>query len=173
MTAIYGVKGGDGRALSRPLLAAAVKDLWNWPEAPELTLSPRGKPEFSGRPGRWMSLSHSGGYALCALSDEGPVGVDIEVVRPHREGLAEYAMSRQELEGFDGTWEEFCRVWTLKEAWCKREDAPLFPPRAVETPPCCPWASYAGPDWRAAVCCGGTPPKGILWLEEDGVLKKP
>ena len=166
MTAIYGVKGEDGRALSRLLLCRAVELAWGWEAAPELARSPRGKPEFV-RAGYWLSLSHSGGYALCALSDEGPVGVDIELARPHREGLAEYAMSPAELAAWDGTWEDFCRVWTLKEAWCKREDAPLFPPRAVETPPPCPWRSYAGADWRAAVCCAGAPPEDILWL--DGV----
>lgn len=167
MTAVYGVKGEDGRALSRPLLFAAVRLAWGWREAPELAFSPRGKPEFSGRGGHWLSLSHSGGYALCALSDEGAVGVDIELARPRREGLAEYAMSPAELAEWDGTWEDFCRVWTLKEAWCKREDVPLFPPRAVDTPPPCPWRSYAGADWRAAVCCPGGAPEDILWLDGE------
>ena len=163
MTAIYGMKGENGRRLSRPLLSAAVGLAWGWRGTPELVFSPRGKPGFA-RAGHWLSLSHSGGYALCALSDEGAVGVDIEVVRPHREGLAEYAMTPAELREHDGTWEDFCRVWTLKEAWSKREDTPLFPPGAVETPPPCPWRSYAGADWWAAVCCRGTPPADILWL---------
>lgn len=167
MTEIYGMKGGDGRTLTRPLLFRAVKLDWDWREVPELSFSSRGKPEFAGREGYWLSLSHSGEYALCALSDDGPVGVDIETVRPHREGLAEYAMSPAELLVYDGTWEDFCRIWTLKEAWCKREDTPLFPPRAVETPPPCPWRSYAGADWRAAVCCCGTPPEAILWLDGE------
>lgn len=165
MTVIFGASGDDGRSLSRPLLAAAVRQLWDREPLPELERSPRGKPEFAVWPGHWLSLSHSEGYALCALSDEGPVGVDIEVVRPHRAGLPQYAMTPRELEEFDGSWEGFTRVWTLKEAWCKREDAPLFPPRDVVTPPPCPWKGYAGEDWQAAVCCTGEPPEQIVWLD--------
>lgn len=166
MTVLFAIKGDDGRVLSRPLLAAAVREHWGWEEQPELERSPRGKPEFAGRPGCWMSLSHSGGYALCALSDDGPVGVDIELVRPHRENLPRYALSQTELEGFDGSWEEFTRLWTLKESRCKMEDSPLFPPRNVETPPPCPCAQFSGEGWRAAVCCCGTPPPEIRWLEK-------
>ena len=165
MTVLYGISGSDGRKLSRPLLAAVVKELWGWDEVPELCLSPRGKPEFAGVDGRWFSLSHSGGYALCALSDDGAVGVDIEVVRPHREGLPRYALCEEELAGFDGSWEDFARIWTMKESWCKREDSPLFPPRAVPTPPPCPHGSYRGENWRAAVCCCGAVPEKILWLD--------
>ena len=165
LTVVFGTKGEDGRALTRPLLAAAAERLWGWTECPELERSSRGKPEFAGADGRWLSLSHSGGYALCALSEDGPVGVDIEVVRPHREGLPRYAMNEAELAGFDGSWEDFARVWTLKESWCKREDTPLFPPREIVTPPSCPHGSYAGEDWRAAVCCHGAVPEEIVWLD--------
>ena len=165
MTVIYGSRGEDGRALSPSLLAAAVQHHWGWTATPPLERSPRGKPEFSGVSGRWLSISHSGGYALCALSDDGPVGVDIEVVRPHRASLPQYVMTSEELSRFDGSWEDFARIWTLKESWCKREDTPLFPPREVVTPPPCPYGSYAGEDWRAAVCCYGAVPAEILWLD--------
>lgn len=164
MTALFGADGDDGRALSRPLLARAATLVWGWTELPALERSPRGKPEFSGRPGHWMSLSHSGGLALCALSDDGPVGVDIERVRPHRAGLPRYVFSPGELERFDGSWEDFARLWTMKESWCKREDIPLLPPRRVPAPPPCPCGQYSGDGWRAAVCCHGIPPEKILWL---------
>lgn len=163
MTIIFGARGENGRALSRPLLRAAARRTWGWEELPSLVTSPRGKPLFEGRSDRWLSLSHSGGYALCALSDA-PVGVDIEVVRAHRPGLPAYALSEAELAAFDGSWEDFARLWTLKESWCKREDSPLCPPRRVAVPPPCPYASYAGPDWRAAVCCHDNPPSEIVWL---------
>lgn len=166
MTVIYGVRGQTGRALARPLLAWAARDCWGWEALPPVERSPRGKPCFSGLDGYWFSLSHSGGLALCALSDEGPVGVDAELVRPRRAGLPGYALSADELARFDGSWRDFYRMWTLKESWCKREDAPLFPPRAVETPPSCPHRSYAGEDWEGAVCCCGAPPGEIRWVEE-------
>lgn len=170
MTVLYGVKGKDGRKLAWPLLGWAAKRTWGWAELPVVERSLRGKPMFAGLNDRWFSLSHSGGYALCALSHR-PVGVDIEVVRPRRASLPAYALSQKEQAAFDGSWEDFFRLWTLKESWCKREDAPLFPPRKVETPPPCPHRSYAGEGWRGAVCCNDMPPGGILWLE-PGELKE-
>lgn len=169
MTVIYGTWGADGRMLAHPLLALAARR-WGLDALPQLQYSPRGKPLFAGDSDRWFSLSHSGGIALCALSDQ-PVGVDVELVRPRRPGLPKYVLSPDELAGFDGSWEDFYRLWTLKESWCKREDTPLFPPRNVPVPPPCPHKSYAGPEWRGAVCCHDTPPDGILWVEPREILK--
>lgn len=167
MTVIYGAMGGDGRSLAWPLLELAAREYWGWTALPPVERSPRGKPLFSGLDGHWFSLSHSGGIALCALSED-PVGVDVELVRPRRAGLPAYALSPTELARFDGGWEEFYHLWTLKESWCKREDIPLFPPKDVPAPPPCPHRSYAGEGWRAAVCCRGEPPKDILWRELPG-----
>ena len=95
------------------------------------------------------------------------MGVDAELVRPRRAGLARRVLSPAELARFDGSWADFYRLWTLKESWCKREDSPLYPPRQAEAPPSCPYQSYAGEDWRAAVCCHDAPPQEIIWLETD------
>lgn len=172
MTVIYGATGADGRQLAWPLLEQAVRLRWGWTALPPVERSPRGKPLFSGLEDRWFSLSHSGGTALCALSDA-PVGVDVEIVRPRRALLPRRLLSERELARFDGSWEDFYRIWTLKESWCKREDAPLYPPRQVETPPPCPYQSYAGTGWRAAVCCRDTPPSDVIWLhincEKEGL----
>lgn len=165
MTVIFGVQGRDGRQLAHALLARAVGLLWGWTQPPELERSLRGKPCFADRPDRWLSLSHSGGYALCALSEDGPVGVDIEVVRPHRPGLPAYALTEAERKEFDGSWEDFARLWTRKESWCKQSDRPLYPPRLAAVPANCTCQSYQGSDWRAAVCCCGQPPEAIRWLD--------
>ena len=172
VTVIYGVTGENGRALDWPLLELAVRECWGWASLPPVERSPRGKPLFAGRDDRWFSLSHSGGIALCALS-RAPVGVDVEQVRPRRESLPAYALSEAERAGSDGTWEDFYRLWTLKESWCKREDIPLFPPREVPAPPPCPHKSYAGEGWRAAVCCEDEPPEGIFWRGADELLLRP
>lgn len=171
MTVIYGAAGEDGRRLAWPLLEQAACLCWGWEALPPVERSPRGKPRFAGLEGRQFSLSHSGGLALCALSDY-PVGVDVERVRPRREGLPQRVLGSVELAAFDGSWEDFYRLWTLKESWCKRENGPLYPPRAVETPPPCPHRSYAGEGWRAAVCCHDTPPENIVWLEVDRPAEK-
>ncbi len=164
MTAIYGTRGEDGRVLAWRLLERAVQVHWGWGGLPPVERSARGKPFFPGRPEHWFSLSHSGGLALCALSDA-PVGVDVELVRPRRAELPRRVLSERELARFDGSWEDFYRVWTLKESWCKREDIPLYPPRKVETPPPCPHGSCSGEGWRAAVCCHGEPPRRVVWLD--------
>ena len=164
MTVIYGAMGDDGRQLAWPLLRAAVRLRWGWDALPPVERSPRGKPFFRGLDDHWFSLSHSGGMALCALSDQ-PVGVDVELIRPRRAGLPAYVLSQDELARFDGGWADFYRLWTLKESWCKREDVSLFPPRNVSVPPPCPHRSYAGADWRAAVCCYDAPPEEIVFLD--------
>jgi phosphopantetheinyl transferase len=161
---IYGASGADGKAVAPALLAEAVRLTWGWEDLPDVARSPRGKPYFPAHPHCWFSISHSGGLALCALSDEGAVGVDIEVIRPRSAGLPDYAMSPTERAAWDGTWADFYRVWTFKESWCKREDIPIYPPRNLVTPPPCPHQSYAGETWRAAVCCTGAPPEDIIWL---------
>lgn len=172
MTVVYGTKGKDGRMLDWPLLELAAREQWGWTALPPVERSPRGKPRFAGHSGHWFSLSHSGGIALCALSSA-PVGVDVERVRPRGAQLPAYVLSETERAGFDGTWEDFYRLWTLKESWCKREDTPLFPPREVPAPPPCPHKCYAGEDWRAAVCCADEPPRTILWRSADGLPLRP
>ena len=164
MTVLYGTRGADGQQLDWPLLEQAVRQHWGWDSLPAVERSPRGKPLFTGLTNRWFSLSHSGGLALCALS-EAPVGVDVELVRPRGAETPRRLLSEAELARFDGSWEDFYRLWTLKESWCKREDVPLYPPNRVETPPPCPHRSYTGEGWRAAVCCHDAPPPGIIWLE--------
>lgn len=165
LTVIYGVCGADGRALARQLLRYAVQDSWGWQSLPELRRSPRGKPLFPAQCGAWFSLSHSGGAALCALCDEGSVGVDIERIRPRRPGLPAYiGMTPQECGGNAG-WAEFYRLWTLKESFCKWEDIPLYPPSRLPAVPPCPHESYRGEDWAAAVCTSGALPGAIRWIE--------
>ena len=116
MTWLFGVEGEDGKALSRPLLRRAAELAWGWRELPELARSGRGKPYFPQRPGRWFSLSHSGGLALCALSDDGPVGADIEHIRP----VSQRAMRRL---ADVATERAFFESWVRREARAKRSGA--------------------------------------------------
>ena len=139
MTEVYAAAGEDGRLLAWPLLAAAARQRWGWTALPPVERSPRGKPLFA---------------------------VDVEVVRSRRTALPGYVLGAEELKEFDGSWEDFYRLWTRKESWCKREDIPLYPSREVVPPPgCC--GSIAGEGWRGAVCCHGVPPDRVVWLAPE------
>lgn len=154
----------DGHTVAGTLLSHALRDAWGWYETPPLAREESGKPFFPGCPDRQFSLSHTAGLCLCALSDAGAVGVDIEQVRPRRASLPRYVMSSGELAVFDGTWEDFARIWTLKEAYVKLQGTSIFPPNTVPVPPPVPHRSYAGPGWRAALCAGdGDLPEEIRW----------
>lgn len=156
---------GDGHAAARALLALALRDAWGWDKTPPMARGKSGKPCFPDFPARQFSLSHTGGLCLCALSDCGAVGVDIERVRPRRSGLPRYVMSEGELAAFDGSWEDFARIWTLKEAFVKLGGGSIFPPREIPVPPPAPCRSYAGDGWRAALCAdSGELPGEIKWV---------
>ena len=132
---------------------------------PEVARTPKGKPFFPALPELYFNLSHTAGWSLCALSDA-PVGVDIEVPRPRRVGLWRFCLTDGEYAAFltsGGGWEEFYRLWTLKEAWCKYTGQGLGHPRRWPTPPPCPYRCYAGEGFAAAVC-GEELPGGFIFL---------
>lgn len=166
MTRLYGANctKETRRETARRLLARAAFWAWGWTELPPIARGEKGKPCFPHHPSHRFNLSHSDRFVLCALSDEGEVGVDIEEVRPRREGLPRYVMNDGEFAAFDGSWEDFARIWTLKEACAKQQGSSIFPPRAIPTPPPCAHRSYVGDGWRAALCAPH-PPEEIVWVD--------
>jgi 4'-phosphopantetheinyl transferase len=89
---------------------------------------PHGKPEISGAEeslGLAVSLSHTKGFAVCAVADRGQVGVDVEHARrkpPLR--ISETCFAPAERRALDGLPESdrpgrFFEYWTLKEALLK------------------------------------------------------
>lgn len=107
-----GRAGARGRQflLSRALLAFALEETLGTVPALAKTAA-AGQPYFPERPGLFLSLSHTEGAALLALSDA-PVGVDIERVRPIPPRLG---------RDFAGREETFWRRWTAAEAAAKRD----------------------------------------------------
>lgn len=97
-----------------------------------------GKPRAvhrDGRPGPFLSLSHSGGWLACAAGSTS-LGIDLE--HPSRErdliALADTVCSQREREALlasEGAVREslFYRCWTLKEAWLKRTGVGIAPAR--------------------------------------------
>ena len=167
MIRLFGVKTeqNESKETARRLLAFAAFRTWGWAELPPMERGEKGKPFFPDHPARRFNLSHTGGVALCALSDEGEVGVDVDLVRPRRETLPAYVMSESELAAFDGSWAEFYRIWTLKEAYVKYLGGAIYSPRAVPAPPPVPHRTDAGEGGQAALCGTGELPEEIEWIE--------
>ena len=136
------------------LLRRAVKQTWGLDELPAVTRLPNGKPVFEGHPDLHFNLSHSGDMALCALSDR-PVGAEIEVIRPHRDGLPAYVFKGEEYGRYldlGGDWPAFCVLWTEKESIVKYTGEGLKQLKTAQVPSGCVMTHLSGDGWRAAVC---------------------
>lgn len=89
----------------------------------EALLPPDYRYEKSGKPvidGGYISLAHSGKYAVCAYCDA-PVGVDIEVNRVVSPGLSRRVLSAAEREEYAALSENeyLLRKFVIKEAYFK------------------------------------------------------
>ena len=82
------------------------------------TRNPWGKPQLSNQEDLQFSLSHSGPWVVCALSDT-PVGVDVEQPRC-TPAVAKRYFQPAELENLDRVDAvALTRLWTAKEAFVK------------------------------------------------------
>ena len=182
---LYGAERLTERAQAYDLLRRAVRLHWGWDRLPELAREERGKPYFPGAPQYHFNLSHSGPFALCALSDR-PVGVDIQVVRPAwSPKLVDRSCTPEErawLAVLGDRPEDFAALWACKESMGKESGYGLpYPPSRLAAPlpegggefsPETLYRAgerflrvYAGEDWRGAVCALEPPPAEITWLE--------
>ena len=87
-----------------------------------LTYDDKGKPHIYDENGNdiiHFSLSHSGEYAACIISDK-PCGIDIEIHSAKRdyEKIAKRICTKDELSLIDSR-EKFYKFWTLKESVLK------------------------------------------------------
>lgn len=108
-------------AAKRQILARAAGVA---PEALAFAVSPWGRPELAAPAGLHFSLSHAQAHGALAVSRRGPVGVDVEEIRPVEPEVAaqffsaaeQAALARlppaQRLQGF-------YRCWTRREAVLK------------------------------------------------------
>ncbi len=113
----------------RESLAAGL--LWRYamekrglpPEA-EVVRLPAGKPVLTGVGAPWFSLSHSGRYVLCAVSDR-PVGADVQEPRKVSASVERFfhPAERRWLDEAAERERAFFRLWARKEAWVKAVSA--------------------------------------------------
>ena len=103
------------------LLKKALREEYGLTENPEFEYGEHGKPAIVGHPEIHFNLSHCREAAICCVSDR-PVGVDVETVRPLRDGLMEYTMNDDEIAEIQKAEDPalaFTRLWTMKEALLK------------------------------------------------------
>lgn len=138
---------------------------------------PAGKPVFSAL-NVHFSLSHSGRYAMCAMSDE-PVGADVQQVRKvnlsiarrfhirERDWLGQYPPAEQP--------DAFFRLWTRKEAWVKAVSGDrtltLSEEDVIHRLPGWQFRDYELPyGYRAAVCARGEIPEAPVLVTRERLL---
>lgn len=142
---------------------------------PEMVRAEGGKPCFKDHPEGHFSLSHSGDFALCALSDA-PVGVDIEVVRPRKKNLPAYVFQGADYERYlalGGDWDAFYTLWTEVESIIKYTGEGLKAYRRAQVPDGCVLTNLSGDGWKAAVCGHeeAAAVKQFLEGDSDGIQK--
>ncbi|WP_297196842.1 4'-phosphopantetheinyl transferase AcpT [uncultured Pluralibacter sp.] len=154
----------------RAMLSRAVSPL------PEIRYGEQGKPEFDATHGLWFNLSHSAGSIVLLLSDEGPVGCDIEALRPHASWQqlanavftsAEHALLEQEAPA--NRLRAFWRIWTRKEAMVKHSGGSVWQIVSVDsTAPLHRHVSDLQHEGLSIATCTSSPfspaPDGIEWI---------
>lgn len=140
-----------------------------------------GKPIFTERDDMYFSLSHSGQYAMCAVSDQ-LVGADVQKVKPvhlsiarrlhfhERDWLAAWPPSEQT--------KAFFRIWVRKEAWVKAvsEDKLLAIDQVdvIHDLPGWHFTDYDLADgYLAAVCCRDKGAAAIIAVEPSMLGRPP
>lgn len=105
------------------LLQKALGDL-GCPAPVGFSFGGNGKPYLKNAPGVYFNLSHSGKYAVCALSSA-EVGCDIEEIRSYPDAVAKKILTQREYAELLSIPEAerkntaFFRYWTLKESFIK------------------------------------------------------
>ena len=106
----------------RELLKQAVSDEYGI-DTDNLTIEKGeyGKPYFAEREDIFFNISHSGDYAAAAVSDS-PIGIDIQVIKPVKDGLIKKLCNEDEKNFIEKSKDKdraFITLWALKESYIK------------------------------------------------------
>lgn len=98
------------------LLQCALRKHFGWKELPAMEYTSSGKPYFPGWPDVHFGISHTDGAVMVGIADR-EIGVDLEKIRPVKEGM---------LRRFDcGSEMAFFKTWVRREARAKRLGTPV------------------------------------------------
>lgn len=93
--------------------------------------APGGQPVLPGNEA-FVSISHCDDRVVCAVSSA-PVGIDIEKIRPVRDGMAQRVCTEEELSYAGQDMTRFFEIWTAKEAYFKMKGTGITNFQAVNT----------------------------------------
>lgn len=111
-------KDAEASLIGKCLLLEFCKDENILPALPlELNHSRWGKPSIPGN--IHFNISHSGNYVVCAVSADGPVGIDIELIQTLPLEDFKPFFEDREWNEMDGDTKSFYRTWVKKEAASK------------------------------------------------------
>lgn len=104
------------------LLLSAIAEKYDIPVDEIVILKDdKGKPNIYGRDDVFVSLAHSKGAVICAISDK-EVGVDIELCTKRRKSVESRVFTETEISLLNSAEDEngaFFTLWTLKESYLK------------------------------------------------------
>ena len=80
----------------------------------------------------FISIAHCEDFVACAVSEK-PVGIDIEKIKPVKQGMAEKVCTPEEQQFVQGDDARFFEVWTAKEAYFKMLGTGITNLQAVST----------------------------------------
>ena len=177
---LYLCDGMTRREDTYTLLAYAARQQWDLHPLPAIARHEQGKPFFPAFGQYHFNLSHSGPFSLCAL-DKHPVGVDIEVIRPHHPKLAQRICCGDEqawLEAQPDKAPALCQLWTRKEALAKYHGTGLTVPLRelrVPLPPATmqnglKFYSIATPEFCLCVC-GHTAVHDVISVSREEIFR--
>jgi len=126
----YRFDADKARSVAGALLLRRALSLEGIEKEPDIQSGEYGKPYLKNVPGFEYNLSHSGALAVFAYDTEGiPVGIDVEEVKEKKDRNLGRFFSRSEYERIESSkkpWEEFYRLWTIREAFAKEEGKGLM-----------------------------------------------
>ncbi len=104
------------------LLRTAIEEKYGIPNNEIVILKDdKGKPYIEGMDDVFVSVSHSKGAVMCAVSDK-QVGVDIELCAKRRKSVESRVFTEYEISLLNSAEDEdkaFFALWTLKESYLK------------------------------------------------------
>lgn len=125
----------------RAMLRTVLQEFTGEPASShEITTNGKGKPFCVHGPA--VSIAHSGDVVVCAVTDQGQIGVDVEITDRRRDTTR---IAREYFAADESRWlssqpaDRFYMLWVLKEAWLKAKGTGIAGGldrlRCVVTPP--------------------------------------